>query len=211
MNLNSQNKNIGFFGGSFNPIHRGHILFAEAAMSINLQEIWFVPCYNPPHKLKDELLNFDDRVKMLNIATKYYLNFKTFNIEKILYEEKILNVTSTYNVLSEMKKKYRDFNFFILLGFDSICNIETWKNYQNLIEEYTFIISDRNTDNLLLNNTFDNILNKYNLNYIQVDNIKNNYSATKIRNEIKNGTFTNIDMALDDEVYKYIENKKLYR
>ena len=202
-NLNIEiKKNIGIFGGAFNPIHIGHINIALSALNEeNIDEIWFLPSFKPPHKDFDEILNFKYRFEMVDLAIKNIVNFKNLDLEKKLYDENKIDITNTYEVLKNIKNIYKNYSFNLIIGLDSLYQIDTWVNFENLIKENKFIVANR----LLVENTE---ISKYNIDYKILNNEIINISSTEIRENIKNKNF--LLKFLNKDVIKYIKDNKLY-
>ena len=202
MNLNIEiKKNIGIFGGVFNPIHIGHINIALSALEEEINEIWFLPSFKPPHKDINKIIDFKYRFDMVDLAIKNIVNFKNLDIEKRLYDEKKLDITNTYEVLKNIKNTFKHYNFYLIIGLDSLYQINTWVNYKNLINENKFLVANR----MLLEN---NNISKYNIDYKMLNNKIINISSTKIRENIRDKNF--LSKFLNRDVIKYIEDNNLY-
>lgn len=212
MSLNTMIKKIAIFGGCFDPIHNGHIEMAKATISqIDVEEVWFMPEFNPPHKDKNNILEFDYRYEMTKIATSDYDKFKCIDFEKELYTSKVLNITSTYKVLKELEKICKNKEFLLLIGYDSLFNLETWKDKNELLSEYEFIIASRLVSNEVNEiEQIEMLKNKYGFRYkiLQFENV--NISATKIRQAFRDGEDLDIINYLPSGVYNYIKDNNLY-
>ena len=207
MNLSIKNKNIGILGGAFDPIHLGHINLAIYALQeTKIDEIWFLPSYRPPHKNFNMFLEYHHRYEMVNISIKNILNFKNCNFEKELCDNNILDITSTYDVLINLKKEFVNFNFYIIIGLDSLYQLDTWKNFDKLIDEFEFLVGERE----LNNNSYINysILKNYKIKYKKFYNNSFNISSTEIRNKIYDINF--LSKNLNKNVIKYIKDNNLY-
>lgn len=213
MSLNTMIKKIAIFGGCFDPIHNGHIGMAKATISqIDVAEVWFMPEFNPPHKDKKNISEFDFRYDMTKIAISDFERFKCIDFEKQLYISKVLNITSTYKVLKELEKVCKNIEFSLLIGYDSLFNLETWKDKNELLSEYEFIIASRLVTNKVNENEQIELLkNKYGFRYkiLQFENI--NISATQIRQAFRYGKETDIVNYLPTGVYEYIKQNNLYK
>ena len=109
--LEKANKKIGIMGGTFNPIHYGHLLLAEnAAAQYNLDKIWFMPTGNPPHKKASDVLDVKDRVEMVSLAIAGNPKF-----ELSLYEAKKNEICYTAQTLSELKEKYPYYEYYFIM------------------------------------------------------------------------------------------------
>ncbi len=143
---------IGLYFGSFNPIHNGHLIIANhIAQNSELNQVWFVVSPHNPLKLKTSLLNEYARLHLIKIAIEGENNLKTCNIEFDLPKP-----SYTIDSLIYLQEKYPMHNFNIIMGSDSFQNIKKWKNYQQIINNYSIYIYNR-PEYILNNNLGDNI------------------------------------------------------
>lgn len=128
---------IGIFGGTFNPIHNGHIRVAcDVKANMDLDEIWFLCASQPPHK-KTVVSDFH-RMNMLKLALKDFPFFYPSDIE---IANKFRYTIDTVNFLN--KKYGNEYKFYFLLGFDAFLEINTWKEWNKLFSSINFIIFNR--------------------------------------------------------------------
>lgn len=134
-------KHIAFFGGSFNPIHKGHINLAKNVInSLNLDMLYFIPNSNPPHK--DKLsLSFDLRSDLIKLSIKKENKIKISDIEK---DPSIKHYT--FNTLSRLKEQFKNDKIYFILGKDSLYNIHTWYKGFSILDICSLICIDRNED-----------------------------------------------------------------
>ena len=113
---------IAIFGGSFNPIHNGHLQVAKSALSeCGLKKVIFLPNANPPHKNKEHIISAHHRYNMVALATDGFENFEISN-----YEMNSDKPSYTINTLRHMKSVYNAELFFII-GADSLYTLNLWK------------------------------------------------------------------------------------
>ena len=130
---------IGVFGGSFNPIHSGHLAVAQHALeSCGMSKIIFLPNANPPHKINDNILCASHRFNMVSLAIKGNDNFEISD-----YEMNKQGPSYTIDTIRHFKKIYNAEIFFII-GADSLYTLNKWKSYKELVKECSFIVADRN-------------------------------------------------------------------
>lgn len=130
---------IAIFGGSFNPIHLGHLAVAEYALkNCGLKKIIFLPNANPPHKRNDNIIPAVHRFNMVSLAIKDNENFEISD-----YEMNQLKPSYTIDTIRYFKKSY-DADVFFIIGADSLYTLDKWKAYGDLIKECSFIVADRN-------------------------------------------------------------------
>lgn len=129
---------IAIFGGSFDPVHKGHISLAENAHALlGLDKIVFVPVGRPSHKVKISVSK-KDRLGMLKLALK---GKKYFSIDK--YEFTGQTPSYSYMTIRYLKKKYPKDEIFFLIGNDSLLNLPTWKKGWELLRMCRFISGRR--------------------------------------------------------------------
>jgi nicotinate-nucleotide adenylyltransferase len=128
-------RRIGLFGGTFNPIHLGHLRGAEEIReAFGLQEVIFIPAAIPPHKVTEDVIEAKHRLEMVRLATANNPHFSTTDIE-------LSRLGKSYSIdtIRYFREKYQDSLFFIL-GRDAFVEIETWKEFQNLFYLCNFVV-----------------------------------------------------------------------
>ena len=137
------NKRIGLFGGTFNPIHYGHIKMAEAARKeYKLDIVYFIPCGTPPHKLKKDLLPAKKRFDLLKEAIKGEKYFKVLDVE-IKKKTKAYTINTVKQFLGIYSNKSLKIQLYFLIGKDEFENLHTWKNFKELAKMVTFLVLPR--------------------------------------------------------------------
>lgn len=128
----------GIFGGTFNPPHLGHLRLAEEVSEVfGLSKITFVPCHQPPHKTAIVIPSSVDRFEMTTLACAGNSKFDVSDIEL-----KFSAPSYTVNTLRQMKSKTVDELYFIM-GSDSLSEIGTWKDFENLFSLANYVIVER--------------------------------------------------------------------
>ena len=114
---------IGIMGGTFDPIHKGHLNLASHALSqFSLDEIWFMPNGRPPHKDNTKITTTAaDRVNMTRLAIEHTDKFCLNTYEA--YREQ---TSYTFETLTYLKEKYPENRFYFIIGADSLCMIDQW-------------------------------------------------------------------------------------
>ncbi len=131
---------IGLMGGTFNPVHLGHLRAAEEVREkFKLNIIYFVPCNEPPHKSNIDLIDANIRLQMLKLAIKGTDAFRCSDIE-IRRGGKSYSIDTIRHFL---ERGIKGSQIYFILGNDSFAEIKTWKNYKELIESCNFIIIKR--------------------------------------------------------------------
>jgi len=132
---------IGILGGTFNPIHMGHLVLAEEAKEkLNLEKVIFVPAYIPPHKKDEEITTkADDRLKMVNLAIRGNPSFEVSTFE-------MDSKTTSYSIetLRELKRRYgEETKLFFITGADSLGELFSWKGLDEIFKLSQFIVANR--------------------------------------------------------------------
>ena len=194
--LNLSDKKIAIFGGTFNPIHIGHLLTGyDVIENLNYDYIIYIPDNIPAHKELDCEICSKDRLQMVKLAVKNHKKFLYSDIEI-----KKGGISYSIDTVREIKKKYNISNKIgLIIGSDLVESLNTWKEIDNLVEECDIICLKRDSSK-------NNFL-KYRL-----TNVKNriiDISSTLIRERIKNKL--PIDFMVTEKVKKFISKKKLYK
>ena len=138
---------FGLFGGTFNPVHLGHLRAAlEVKEGFELEEILLIPAALPPHKIPGEVVDAGDRLHMLNLALENIAGFRVSDIELKRSGPSYTIDTVNYfiNTLPENSKIY------LIMGLDAFLEIDSWKSYEELLIQVPIIVVNRpNTDRRL--------------------------------------------------------------
>ena len=131
---------IGILGSSFNPAHAGHLKLSLKAIEIfNLDEVWWLITKQNPLKNKSEYLPFDLRVKKVeNLITNEIIKLKIF-------EDSTESIFLIDN-LKFIKKNYTNETFIFLMGSDSFCEMDQWRDYENIFKLMPIAVFNRNEE-----------------------------------------------------------------
>jgi nicotinate-nucleotide adenylyltransferase len=130
---------LGILGGTFNPIHYGHLAAAEEVRDrLKLDRILFIPSFHPPHKQEEDVPSAAHRLEMVRIATSKNAAFDPSDIE-------IRRGGKSYTVdtIEALKKIYPDANLYFITGVDSFLDIQTWSRWEGLLRLCTFVVLSR--------------------------------------------------------------------
>jgi nicotinate-nucleotide adenylyltransferase len=186
-------KKVGILGGTFDPPHHGHLLIAnEVLSSLLLDEIWFMPNQEPPHKKKSETIKNDDRLQMLELAVG---NNKQFKVEPIELERK--GPSYTIETMEILTSKYEDNQFFFIIGADMIEFLPKWHKIDELIKLVQFVGVERPAYSHKTN---------YPLLYVDVPAME--VSSSLIRERLKKGK--SVRYLLPEQVIDFIKECHLY-
>ena len=190
---------IALFGGSFNPVHKGHIKAANFVLKhCKCKKLWFIPCYR--HAFKPKLERFEHRAKMIELAIRNEKRFELCLIEKRLAEGSNRPNTTIETVLA-LKKAYPKERFFWVIGSNLLNELPKWHRFSKLVDEISFVvvpIKGFRMNKRMLTRLDATVIDE------QVDGI----SSRKIRGMIKSGVPPK--RFLPQTVWHYIEENLLY-
>ena len=200
--------NIAFFGGSFDPPHKGHKKIINKSLEI-FDKVLIIPNSKSVDKKKLLIESSNHRFNMLNLM------FDNSNVEIVDYEIKSKLPNYTYYTLKFLMNKYKEDNISMIIGQDQLLNLTNWYNYEYIIENISIICFRRNFKN---SNFQKNIYKFAKINFIDFEC---DISSTDIRMQLSNRNQTQsekskfssnsfFDYSLDSKVLKYINNENLY-
>jgi len=193
---------IGLMGGTFDPIHYGHLVTAEAAREkFALDEVIFVPSGNPPHKKEIPISAAEHRLMMVIMAT---ISNPYFHISRLELERP--GFSYTFDTVNDFLRQYNNnCEIYFITGADAILEITTWKDVDALMENCYFIAATRPGFNLdELYKLPANFLSK--ISFMQVPALA--ISSTDIRRRVASGE--SIKYLLPEAAESYIYKQKLY-
>jgi len=129
---------IAIYSGSFNPIHNGHLAVARAALAEGYDEVWMVVSPQNPHKNKEELWPFEERMKMVKLCLANEEHIKVSDCENTLPRP-----SYTINTLEYLSKQHPEHRFSLLIGGDNLQKFHLWKDYQKIIDSFGLIVYPR--------------------------------------------------------------------
>lgn len=192
--------NIGIYGGCFNPPHKMHENIAKTLIKEKyLDKVIFVPTgdYYP----KKNLEKAEKRYEMIKLICEENNNFEVSDYE-------IKNNKYTYQTLKYFQNKYPNDKIYFITGSDNLRELDTWKNYNIILEQYNLIVIQRNKDNL------KELKQKYrkfikNITFVILDNTEITSSIIR-ENIIKKGIQKKLKEYMNEEVIKYIIKNRMY-
>lgn len=195
-------KKIGIFGGSFNPIHIGHLIIANFfAWEFELDYCFFVPNFISPFKLEQQELNsVQHRFKMISLAIKGNPKFKIDD-----YEIQKGGISYSFETILHFKDKFPNSTLFFLIGSDQTDKFTQWKNWETILENSYLVVARRDLRRNIKNFLPRKFLGK--INYLNNPIIE--ISSTRIREFISNNI--PIDYLVPKVVQNYIYKNKLYK
>lgn len=198
---------IGIMGGTFDPIHNGHLMLGEYAYKqFELDEIWFMPNGNPPHKASESIESLTkNRVEMVKRAIE---GVTYFSLQR--YEVDNTEVNYSYKTVAHFNKIYPAHEFYFIIGADSLFNMEKWIHPEILLKSCKMLAAyrdERSTDEMLAQIQYLN--DKYGAEIYLLNTPNVNISSSDIRRMIKDGK--SIKELVPEAVFQFIEEKKLFR
>lgn len=193
------------FGGTFDPIHIGHLNVAyEAMYQKDICEIIFLPAAIPPHKVKKNISPSNHRINMIKLSLNDEPNFiiDTYEIDKG-------GVNYTYQTVERFLNKEENIEWYFLMGGDSLLEFSTWKNIEFILKNVNLLVYPRGEEEIKgLMDIRKGILKeiKGNIELLKVPRL--DISSTDIRKLIGEGKKTPL---ITNETYEYIKENKLYR
>lgn len=196
---------IGIIGGTFDPIHYGHLIIGEyARTSLKLDKVIFIPVGIAAHKDNKKITNAKTRVKMINIAIESNPYF-----QQSLIEIEIDRVAYTIDTLTSLKEKHPEDELHFIMGGDSVFQIESWKDSKKLMKLCKFIVLDRGFRSKVdLREKIAQLQNLYGIEIEEINSPIIEVSSTEIRNRVKNNL--SIKYLLPEVLENYIIRNKLY-
>lgn len=196
---------LGIIGGTFNPIHNGHLLAAEyARCELKLEKVIFMPAARPPHKEGPDILDGGIRLKMIELAIEGNPDFAVSSLELIRP-----GPSYTVDTLNHYRVHYPGKNIYFIMGADSLLLFNTWKDVDVLAEKGRFVVVTRpgyrfEWDKEPLASLPD-ILREHSV-FLEIPGI--DISSSDIRKRVREGK--SIRYMLPDKVESYIRELGLY-
>jgi nicotinate-nucleotide adenylyltransferase len=187
----------GVYGGTFDPIHNGHLITAVAIKEIrNLDKIIFIPSYIAPHKIGVQRSSSVHRIEMIKRAIEGipFLDYSTYEIDK-------KGVSYTIDTLRHLKKEYDEIE--LIIGYDNLLEFKTWKEPDEIFKLVKVVCLSRNVPPVAVEkDRFYNAAEIINTPTIDIN-------ATAIRNRVRENK--PINFLVPEAVMEYIYRSNLYK
>ncbi|MCM8756914.1 MAG: nicotinate-nucleotide adenylyltransferase [Candidatus Omnitrophica bacterium] len=188
--------NLGIFGGTFDPVHIGHLILAEMAREqFNLSKIFFVPAGLSPFK-KTTVATGEQRLRMIKLAISSHPNFKVSD-----FELKLPRPSYTYDTVCHFRHLFPQSRLFFLLGEDAFKDLPGWHRVQELCELVTFLVAMRSTDSVVPPGGVNLRFRVLNSPFVDI-------SSSLIRERCRKEK--SIRYLVPERVARYIEKEQLY-
>ena len=200
-----EKKRIGILGGSFDPVHCGHVALGRAAIAEgNLQKLIVMPAHVQPFKQGREVAEDKHRMEMCRLAFA-----DTEKTEVSDYEMTQTEISYTYDTLAWLESVYPDSKLYFITGTDAFLDIECWRKGQELLEHYSFIVSVRpGYKEKELEEKKRYYKERYHTEVIQLHAEMPDVSSTKIK--ARRSRNLSVEGMVPECVERYIHEHKLY-
>lgn len=198
---------IGIFGGTFNPIHMGHIRLGQLVLDeIKLDKILYIPDNTPPHKSDKDLACGEDRLNMISISLKDHVDMESSDIEL-----KRAGKSYTFDTLLELKSLYQNDELYLITGADMFLTLDKWREPETIFNTANIIGVPRvESDFEKMNEYAENVIKPMGAKVFMLSQtVFDTASSTYVRENIDD--YQKIKDMITPEVYRYITEKGLYR
>ncbi len=198
---------IGIFGGSFDPVHLGHLLLAETCREqARLDQVWFMPAASPPHKRRNVLSPAKDRLEMLRLAIGGHAGFQVSTLEVDRG-----GVSYTVDTLRQLREQHGSDELFLLMGGDTLADLPKWREPAEILTIATPVVVQRHgapvPNFAVLTALVDSArLATFSEYIVEMPVVE--ISSTELRERVKSGR--SIRFRTPRAVEKFIEAQKLY-
>lgn len=198
---------IGVFGGSFDPLHYGHLILAEQCREqAKLDEVWFIPAPRPPHKYDQPPSPFEHRARMLHLVLD---SLDGFRVDEL--EANRAGPSYTADTLDELHQRHPNYSWSLLLGSDSLPDLPQWHEPHRIVARAELIVMERAGFPVMSNDELRHELKlparaRLNLQCVDVPLIE--LASRDIRRRVMTGQ--SIRFMVPEVVETYIRENKLY-
>jgi len=192
-------KGIGLLGGTFDPVHNGHLAIAQSFLESGyLSELWLLLTPNPPHKTDQKLSDYDLRLEMLKAAFQDVEGVMVSDIEQQLPKP-----SYTIQTLRHLADKYPTEKFYLCIGEDSLREFKQWKNWKSILDYCELLVARRPESNAL---ELDPVISQQ-THFVDHDAV--DISSTRIRRSVAKGK--DVSPLVPSEVDHLIQHFNLYK
>lgn len=198
---------IGIMGGTFDPIHNGHLMLGkQALMEYGLDNVWYMPSGHPPHKNKHHVTEPAVRLAMTEVALEHYKGFSCSD-----FEVRRNGNTYTAQTLKLLCHEYPQHEFYFIIGADSLYEIESWYEPEIVMSHTIILAARREYDDKgrSMDEQIDYLAGKYGAKIFKLHCQEMDISSAQLRKMIADGR--SVKDFVPEEVMKYINAHGLYR
>lgn len=190
---------IGLFGGTFDPIHLGHLIVAEQAReAADLDEVWFIPAASPPHKVGSKITEANHRANMVEQAVADHPSFRLSRIELTRS-----GPSYTVDTVRYLRQSHPEHDFFLIVGGDMVKDLPSWYKIEEILQNVGVVGCVRPGTSLA---ELPPLISQHLV--AVAEQVQIHLSSTWIREQIIKGN--SIRYLVPEAVRKYIEEYKLY-
>jgi len=196
---------LGIIGGSFDPIHFGHLIIAEyARVSLSLDKLIFIPTGIHPLKSNRKISQPNLRMEMISLAIKSnpYFDLSSLEVDRAI-------ISYTVDTLSLLKEEYGSYELYFIIGTDILFEIDRWKEFRELPRLCKLVLFHRAGDKEQeIEKRIEELRLGHGLEFVRLESPKIEISSTEIRNRLRKGQ--SIKYLLPEEVENFITHHRLY-
>ena len=199
-----QSKKLGILGGTFDPVHYGHLLIAQSALEeFDLDQVLFLPTGRSPHKPSDQVTNPGIRCEMVRLAME---DNRCFDLSFIEAESSEVNYT--YRTLQTIHKKAENLHLYFIMGEDSLDDFLEWKNPGEICRQASILVAVRNEAGRDIQAKIERIGGMFSADMHMLHAPNFSISSREIRERVKTGK--SIHYMLPKQVEAFIRQNSLY-
>lgn len=204
--LSKGSRRVGIMGGTFDPIHIGHLILAENAYEqFGLEKVLFMPSGNPPHKTKRDGATNEERVEMVRRAISFNEHFE-LSLEE-MHEE---GYNYTRETLARLTAANPDIEYYFIMGADSLLSFESWREPQEICRLCVLVAAVRDhMPQTLLNEQIDRLREKFHADIRKLESLNIDISSRTIRSWAAEGR--SCRYYVPEPVIAYMEERGIYR
>lgn len=205
--MGERHRKIGIMGGTFDPIHIGHLILGEKAYEqLGLEKVLFMPSGNPPHKKNRSGRATDEqRLEMVARAIASNPHFELSTVE--MHEE---GYSYTYRTLEQLSRENPDTKYYFIIGADSLFSLDEWRNPERICAACTMVVATRNHTPIgRIDLEMKRLAQKYQGKFIRLDTLNIDVSSGMLRSWVQEGR--SIQYYCSDSVISYIEEQNIYK
>ena len=200
-------KRIGIMGGTFDPIHQGHLMIGKQAYEeYHLDCVWYMPSRTPPHKKDHPVTAAEHRCAMVEEAIRPFPYFLLSDFEL----ERTQGNTYTADTLRLLKEQYPQVEFYFIVGADSVMDIEKWYQPDYVLQAVTFLAAERECEDTerSLGEQIRYLTKKYHANILRLHCVELDVASEDIRRAVAEGE--SVAELVPASVLSYIKKHSLY-
>lgn len=204
--MEERTKRIGIMGGTFDPIHVGHLILGEKAYEqLKLDKVWFMPSGNPPHKQHRRGRATDEqRVAMVERAIAGNPHFTLSLIE--MNED---GYSYTYRTLERLQKEHPDTEYYFIVGADSLYTFSSWMEPARICRACTLVAAVRDhVPGESLDLQIEKLRQEFHGRFLKLDTLNIDISSELVRQWVKEGK--SLRYYVPDDVISYIQENRIY-